>query len=398
MKKNKNDISTSNSKLQSAHAKIQDTIKNARTKTEGQSFTDIDQFLNEAEKLQTDTDISVSITLSTPKFLAQANHTTPRIGTLHFEGRTVQNDPKLLTSTNIGALQLKDRAMRNVLLHPPTPSDVKIIKTYTASVIAAEMRAISSTQVWCSRHYEKSLHLSDINGQQINSLSLDFSVQGFVINNIGNFIVCDRNNKSIKQVTADGHVSTLCSTSPRSPWGICLNHKQQPVVCMEESLVVYSPDCQTKLQVFTHDQDGKPLFVWSYRVAMNGDTDYCVADDSGHKVVTIDVEGRLRWMYSGGPGQEVEGRLRWMYSGGPGQEVFRPSNICCDSHMHVIVADSPNHKVHLLDKEGQFIMYITDNVSIQHPRGLAVSDDDTLWIGENNESQKVHVIKYLKHT
>ncbi|KAK3102047.1 hypothetical protein FSP39_008385 [Pinctada imbricata] len=299
------------------------------------------------------------------------------------EDRTVRNDPQLLTSPNIGALQLKDRTVKNVPLYPPTPLDVKVIKTFTAGVrgTVTEMRAISSTKVWCSHKGDTLMMLYDINGQHIHSLSLDFKIQGFVINNIGNFIVCDLSNYSIKQVTADGYVSTLCSTSPWKPWGICLNHKQQPVVCIGESLVVYSSDCQTKLQEFKHDQHGKPLFVWPHIVAMNGETSYCVADPRGYKVVTIDVEGRLRWTYSGEPGQKR----------------FKPYNICCDSFMHVLVAETYHNKVHLLDEEGKFIMYITDNDSIQHPLGLVVSDDGYLWIGEDHVLKKVHVIKYLKH-
>ena len=67
----------------------------------------------------------------------------------------------------------------------------------------------------------------------------------------GGFIVCDMPNQCIISVTSAGQVTTLFSTSPHSPWGICLNHKQQLVVCLGTSLAVYSADGMSKVVEYT---------------------------------------------------------------------------------------------------------------------------------------------------
>ncbi|KAK3102151.1 hypothetical protein FSP39_009193 [Pinctada imbricata] len=349
--KNKSSVSAFNTKLQSDHDKIQDTMKTLRAKTEGRTPAYIDKLLKETESKNGTKDHDI-VTLSIPKLLPQTEQTTPTIGKLHVEDRIV---------------------------NLPTPADVKVVKHFRPEVHAAEIRAISPTQMWCGYFGDRSLLLYNIDGQKLNSVTLKFDITGFAVNEKGNFIACDRRTESIKEITLDGQVTTLCKTSSM---GICLNHKQQPVVCVLRSLVVYSTDCQNKLRIykFDNDQEGNHLFVGPQRVSTNGPDYYCVADTKGKKVVTIDVESRLMWTYSGGPGQEE----------------FKPIDVCCDSHMNVIVADTFNNKVHLLTKDGRFIMYITDRIDMEKPWGLSISEDDTLWIGECSDFNWVHVIKYLK--
>ena len=53
-----------------------------------------------------------------------------------------------------------------------------------------------------------------------------------------------------------------------------------------------------------------------------------------------------------------------------------------------------NNKVLLIDKDGQFIMYLIAKNSVQFPRGLSVADNGVLWVGEE-ESKKIHLIKYM---
>ena len=67
--------------------------------------------------------------------------------------------------------------------------------------------------------------------------------------------------------------------------------------------------------------------------------------------------------------------------------------MCCDKNQHVIIADY-NDKVHLVDKDGQFVMFLMTKKNVLFPRGLSVADDGVLWVGEA-ESKKIHLIKYM---
>ena len=256
-------------------------------------------------------------------------------------------------------------------------NEVKVLRTFNAGETTTEIRCIGSTQSWCSHFVNKSLTLLDNQGKELKCINLDFNVQGFVMSDKGGFIVCDMPNQCIISVTSAGEVTTLCSTSPHSPWGICLNHKQQLVVCLGTSLAVYSADGRSKVVEFTQNRQGQPLFKNAYRVAQNGNHDYCVVDRDADTVLAIDAQGNLRWTYTGGPGREG----------------FRPMNVCCDKHQHVIIADY-NNKVHLVDKDGLFIMHLMTKENVSCPWGLSVADDGVLWVGEQG-SKKIHLIRYM---
>ena len=166
--------------------------------------------------------------------------------------------------------------------------EADVIKTFNADQTATEIRSVGSTQAWFSHFYDRSLTLLDNEGKKLKCIDLDFRVHGFVMSDQGGFIVCDMPNQCIRSVTSAGKVTTLCSTSPHSPWGICLNHKRQLVVCLGKSLAVYSDDGSEVVE-FTHNRLGQaPLFSDAYRVAQNGNHDYCVADIDACSVLAID--------------------------------------------------------------------------------------------------------------
>ena len=101
-------------------------------------------------------------------------------------------------------------------------------------------------------------------------------------------------------------------------------------------------------------------------------------DSTAYSVLAIDVQGDLKSVYRGGP--------RW--------KGFNPMNVCCDKHQHVIIADYINNKVHLVNKDGQFILYLMTTKNVSCPMGLSVADDGVLWVGEDR-SMKILLIKYI---
>ena len=192
-------------------------------------------------------------------------------------------------------------------------------------------------------------------------------------------IVCDMNNKCLVIVTADGEETAKCSTSPYEPLGICLNHRQQPVVCSWESVIVYSSDLMSQVQEIKYEKNGGQLFVCAYRVFQNGNHDYCVVDNIANTVLAVDEDQTLRWTYHRGPDRNR----------------FNPWNVCCDLQQNVIIADTVNNKVHLLDSDGYFIMYVMTKMNVSRPRGLGMGCDGALWVGENEKSRRVHIVRCM---
>ncbi|KAK3102447.1 hypothetical protein FSP39_011430 [Pinctada imbricata] len=355
MKKNTFEVSKSNTKLKSSHQQMTNLIQKARPLLNNHDTDTIDEFLSRNHFDEEFPDGEVK--LATPKFQDRSLQSIGILGTLNFE---------CVKEKEVVACSLK-------------PSDIKIIGTFTIDATATEIRTASSTLVWCSNFDKTCLRLYQFRGKGVKSLTTDFKVQSFILDGIGNVIACDLNGQSIKKITTDGSIVILCNTKPQSPRGICLNQRKQAVVCMGEFLVIFSHDFKTKLHEFRYDQQGQPLFQRAFKVAVNGNTSYCAVDVDAKRVVTISMEGRLLWTYNGG-------QLK---------DKFSPTNICCDTLNMVIVADTANHKVHLLANTGDFIMYITSGIDIKDPCGLDISDDGLLWISENSKSRKVHRVKYL---
>ena len=194
-------------------------------------------------------------------------------------------------------------------------------------------------------------------------------------------IVTNLHNKCLVKTSPSGDVSTLCSTAPLEPGGICINNRGHIVVGLRagrgtspNKLVVYSPDGSTVLQEIENDEDGKPLFKkWISQVKQNGNGDYVVAEYG--RVVCVSSEGRFKWDYSEGSFMAVYGMV-------------------CDKYDNVFLAEYYSHKIHLLSSEGQLVTtLLAREDGIRAPRSLSIDIHGQLWIGQE---ESLKVVRYLK--
>ena len=66
---------------------------------------------------------------------------------------------------------------------------------------------------------------------------------------------------------------------------------------------------------------------------------------------------------------------------------------------HVLIADHNNHRVHILDQEGQFIQFIlTSQQGLHEPITIDVDKEGYVWVGELVDINKgrVKVARYLQ--
>ena len=194
-------------------------------------------------------------------------------------------------------------------------------------------------------------------------------------------IATDYNNERLVKISPIGSVSSLCSTAPLYPYGICINSRQQVVVGLQADsgippikLVVYSPDGSTVLQEIENDEDGKPLFRDRItQVERNGSGDYVVAD--WDRIVCVSSEGRFRWDYSVGVG------------------LSSVLGMVCDKYDNVIIAEYYNNKILLLSSEGKLVTtLLARDDGISWPRSLSIDRHGQLWIGQWDS---LKVVKYL---
>ena len=265
-----------------------------------------------------------------------------------------------------------------------SPSMVKVTPGKTSNV---KSHSILHTTygVWINNLDSKELTLYNGNIDRIKTFTLGFKLRDMALATSNYIIGSDESHKRLVRISCSGDVTALCSTGELRHWGLCINDKQQIVVGLRRAyekqpikLVVYSPEGSALLQEIEKDKSGKPLFTKSfYQVKQKLNGDYVVAD--GDRIVCVGREGEYRWEY------QVKQSV-WIHPNVHG--------MVCDRYDNIIIADTMNAKISLLDSEGKLITTLmTEKDGIFIPWSLAIDKKGHLWIGE---SENVKVVKYIR--
>ena len=105
-------------------------------------------------------------------------------------------------------------------------------------------------------------------------------------------------------------------------------------------------------QCIQWDDEGQPLFSSACYICENRNLDVCVADHIAGAVIITSAAGKLRFRYSG-PSFSID-------------RAFTPRDITTDSQKRIITADSDNDLIHIIDRDGNFRVYI-DNCDLKRP-------------------------------
>lgn len=128
-----------------------------------------------------------------------------------------------------------------------------------------------------------------------------------------------------------------------------------------------------------HDNTGRNLYIGPCFITENNNEDVVVSDCDRAVVVT-----------------DREGRYRFSYTGHPSGTVIYPRGICTDSLSHILVCDIFTETVHMINKDGQFLMYLLkQSQGIIKPSSLYFDTRSyCLWVG-SSENNNVCIYKYL---
>ena len=90
----------------------------------------------------------------------------------------------------------------------------------------------------------------------------------------------------------------------------------------------------------------------------------------------------------------ANGTLRYEYAGH--NQRFKPVDICTDQTGNVLIADSGNNAVHILDQEGRIVQHIpSSDLGLAEVNTIDVDGQGYLWIGWVRKKSVV-VAKYLQ--
>ena len=137
-------------------------------------------------------------------------------------------------------------------------------------------------------------------------------------------------------------------------------------------------------QTIQFDDEGQPLYSgngYIKYISENRNLDICVADCGAGAVVVVNQTGKLRFRYTAGHRSPAE------------NEPFKPNGITTDNQNRILTSDCDNHRIHIIDANGQFLRYI-DNCDTLFPYGLCIDNEKNLLVCEFR-SGNVKKIKYL---
>ena len=244
---------------------------------------------------------------------------------------------------------------------------------------------LSDEEIW-TRGNDKNLKLYNMKGELLKSVQ---SKSGNMVSDIavtwsGDLVYTDCHDRSINLVSGT-QIQTLITLRGWSPQGVCSTSSGDLLVIMtcddgkQTKIVRYSYSIEK--QSIQWDDQGKPLYSsdsGTKYLSENRNLDICVADNLAGAVVVVNAAGKLRFRYTGPPSTH--------------RESFRPYGITTDSQANILTSDNHNHRIHIIDRNGQFLRYI-ENCGLHDPYGLCVDSRNNLFVADSGKIKKLQYYK-----
>ncbi|XP_052703520.1 uncharacterized protein LOC128179874 [Crassostrea angulata] len=241
----------------------------------------------------------------------------------------------------------------------------------------------------------ESEYFQRINIKNKKKEKFNVDVNDVCVTDNGDVYVSDSANDFIVRLSPSGSISTVFSTAPLEPEGICQSTQGGLLVTLRDTeSELYQPDSHSRrlvrhvtltgdvIREYEYQEDGQTrLFTEPYIVRQNGNTDICVVN------CTSEYTGELVIL-------SLTGSLKLVYSGKKLTSPFNPTDVVCDSHNNIIVNDMSNSQIHLLSPDGEFKKFLLTETDIKNPYSISLYKS-TLWVGDYHGLIKVFQLKNI---
>ncbi|XP_052704554.1 uncharacterized protein LOC128180476 [Crassostrea angulata] len=268
------------------------------------------------------------------------------------------------------------------------PKIITYIQTsYDNSVFDHDVVCLNDEKVWTSG-IGSVIRLYNLHGEVLDSIDIRSGEmpEKIAVTKDGDLVYVDVKDKAVNMVK-NRQTETVIRRRGWSPTSVCSTSSGDLLVIMisddiHQIKVMRYCGC-TETQCIQYDDSGLPLYSLGgvlnmKHICENRNLDICVSDYDNGVVVVVSQAGKLRFTYTGPPSMV--------------KKSFHPVGITTDSQSRILVADMLNNRIHILDKDGYIIRFIS-NCNLRAPLGLCVDTKDYLFVTER-DTGKVKKIQY----